>query len=200
MAQLEALWSPAMGPKPFYVVSPYVFGSTDLLTSIPDEAHRRMLGVNFAAAEESALYEQYLSNLKAVYGDDPTLEGKENFYDAAYFVMYAIAGAGNPPELTGKEVASGMLRLVNPTSSAPVIEVGRSEVASGLFALGMGLDIGLMGTLGPPDFNTATGARRGAPSIYCVDDGVRIQNALLYDPDTGTLSGMQNCVAEFPPP
>jgi len=198
---LEVLdWRPALGPKPFYVVSPYAFGATELLTAVPGEAHQRLLGVNFAAAEESELYDQYLSNLKAIYGNHSNLEGKENFYDAAYFVMYAIAGAGNPPRLTGKEVAAGMLRLINPGSKDQPYDMGSSDVPNALFALDRGLDIGLMGTLGPPDFNTATGARVGAASIYCVEDGVRIQNALLVDPDTGMLSGTQTCVPNFPPP
>jgi hypothetical protein len=203
---LEISWAPLLGPKPFYVVSPAVFGAPALTSDVgvPSEVHSRMLGVNFAAAEDSTLYDAYLSELKSIYAvgeDGANLEGKENFYDAAYFVMYAIAAVGNAPRLTGKEVASGMLRLINPDSSAELIRVGYDDVPKGLLTLSMGFDIELMGTLGPPEFNQGTGARTGIPSVYCVDaQKNRIEDALRYDPDTGMLTGSQACVPAFPPP
>jgi len=200
---LEINWAPTLGPKPFYLVSPAVFGAPDLTSTagVPPEAHSRMLGVNFAAAEDSTLYDAYLSELKSIYGNKANLEGKENFYDAAFFVMYAIAAVGNAPRLTGKEVAGGMLRLINPDSGAEPIRMGTEDIPKGLLTLSMGFDIALMGTLGPPTFNQATGARTGIPSIYCVDPQKnRIEDALGYDPDTGRLTGTQACVPDFPPP
>jgi len=200
--QLEAAWTPQQEERPFYIVSPYVFGQPDLLASTLADVHQRMFGINFAAAEQAALYNNYFSNLQQAYPNTEDLDGKENFYDAAYFLMYAIAGAG-PPPVTGREIAVGMKRLINPTSSTPRYEVGRSHVTDALTALSVTSSrIALIGTLGDPLFNI-TGARADLPSVYCVADRVRIQNALLYDPVNEEIyepaSGPQPCVPEFSP-
>jgi hypothetical protein len=195
----DATWNPAWGPKPFYVVSPYVFSQPGLLELA--DVHARMLGINFAAAEQTALYDKYYSNLTNAY-DTEDLDGKENFYDVVYFLMYAIAAAG-PPPITGTEIAAGMKRLIV-SSSANRYEVGRTDINDALGTLAVpNTKIALVGTLGDPDFNLQTGARASLPSVYCIAGGMRIQNALLYDPVAGELyepaSGPQPCVPGFPP-
>jgi len=195
---LEGGWNPAWGPKPFYLTSPYVFGRSDLTASTLADLRSRLLGVNFAAATETSLYDLYLSKLKSTYDVSFSLEGSENFYDAAYFLMYAIAGSGDPPRLTGREVAVGMTRLL---SGKVLFDVGPSDVNDivGTLRGSSTSKIALQGTMGPPDFNTTTGARRGLPSIYCIDQaGAYLQNAMTYDPVARLLEGSPICIDGFP--
>ncbi len=187
------------GEKPFYVLSPYVFGRSDLADqNFFDDVHPRLLGVNFGAAEDPTLYQLYLSKLEDTYRDVGfSLAGSENFYDAAYYLMYAIVGAGEPPRLTGNEIALGMTRLVNGRVEFNVGSMDANDVV-GTLRGSISSEISLIGTMGPPDFNTSTGARRGRPTIYCIDgNGDYVQNAMLYDVETGTLSGSPPCVADF---
>jgi hypothetical protein len=183
-------------PEPFYLASPYLFGISSF-ASQGSATWPRTLGVNFAGAENKTLYNLYLSNLKAEYTNftNLTLDGSENFYDAAYFLMYSIAGAGNPPRLTGREVAAGMTRLVTGSQG---FNVGRADVADALAALSVSNSrIALRGTMGPPDFDTSTGVRHGLPSIYCLEAGNFVQDAMTYNPDTQQLEGAPSCVPDF---
>lgn len=198
MAKLEATWNPeASGPRPFYLTSSYMFNREDLSLASLSSARTRLLGVNFAAAADTTLYDLYVSKLKSTYDVDFSLEGAENFYDAAYYLMYSIVGAGTPPRLTGKEVALGMTRLL---SGKTKFNVGSKDVNSIIGNLRGSPDsfISLQGTMGPPDFNTSTGARRGAPSVYCIDsDGNYLQNVMIYDAVEKTLSGSPACISDF---
>jgi hypothetical protein len=198
---LEQEWTPALGPKPFYVISPYAYGAPELTdpTQPLVQAHQRMLGVLNAGAEDTTLYQKLLNDLEDAYPQAEGYAGKENFYDAAYFVMYAIAAAGNPARLTGDQVAVGMTRLINPTGNTPMFDVGTTDIPYALGQLTFS-KIGLVGALGQPDFDAGAGVRNGVPSIYCVDGDLnKIQDALRYDPDTGSISGTQSCVPNFPP-
>ena len=178
--------------KPFYLASPYLFGLLEFAENAPAN---RTLGVNFAGAEDRSLYDAYLLKLKSTYGSSGLLlDGSENFYDAAYYLMYAIAGAGNPPRLTGREVALGMARLVD---GQVQFEVGR-RIADAIDTLEStaAATISLHGTMGPPTFNTSTGVRRGLPSIYCIEGGTFVQDAMTYNPDLEELEG-EPCIDGF---
>jgi hypothetical protein len=190
----------ATGDKPFYLLSPYMFGKSELANPLLfSQVYPRLLGVNFSAADDPTLYEVYLAKLKSTYMNlDFSLEGSENFYDAAYYLMYSMVGAGDPTRLTGEEVALGMNRLV---SGNVDFNVGYSDVDDvvGFLRGSANSEISLTGTMGPPTFNTSTGARRGKPSIYCIDsEGNYVQNAMVYDPGTETLSGSPPCITNFP--
>lgn len=187
---------PPEDPEPFYLASPYLFGVT-AYASQGSATWPRTLGVNFAGAADKTLYNLYLSNLKTAYTNftNLTLDGSENYYDAAYFLMYSIAGAGNPVQLTGREVAKGMTRLV---TGSQRLNVGRMQVPDVLAALSVtNSKIALHGTMGPPDFDTATGVRRGLPSIYCIEGGNFVQDAMSYDADDAQLEGTPSCVPDF---
>ena len=195
---VDARWAPTLGPKPFYLVSPMVFGQTALVDL--EAAKDRLFGVNFAGAEDPTLYDELQRNLELEYGDIPGMDGKENFYDAVYYLMYAIAAAGDQGELGGREIKAGLARVINP-SSAQTFPVGPDAVPEALaYLTSPNSEIALEGTLGPPDFNTVTGARRGLPSYFCVEDGERIQDALRYDRETGAVTGTQPCIPDFPVP
>ncbi len=208
---VENSWKPGNPgePPPFYLLSPYLFGLDSTIAraeqyvvgnptvNYPEfiPLKERMLGVNWAAAEDSSLYGTYYVNLFGSYGDSGlTLTGSENFYDAAYYLMYSVAAAGQVPSLSGSDVAAGMKRIVTGSTS---FDVGRADVGDALIALGTGGKIALQGTLGPPDFDTATGARHGLPSIYCVDGAEAnmsfVPDVLTYDPDAEDLVGSDPC-------
>lgn len=182
---------PPEAPEPLYLASPFLFGISGFATGAPPD---RTLGVNFAGATDTSLYDEYLLRLKATYNTPGlVLDGSENFYDAAYFLMYSIAAAGNPPRLTGREVALGMTRLLDGQLEFRVGE----NVAGAIDTLEKtSLSISLHGTMGPPDFHTSTGVRRGLPSIYCIDDGSFVQDAMTYNPDSEQLEG-EPCIPGF---
>lgn len=198
MVSLESGWNPEWGEAPFYLTSPYLFARSDLAASGFSVQHGRLLGVNFAGAADSSLYELYLAKLQSTYDVTFSLEGSENFYDAAYFLMYAIAGSGNPSVLTGTEVALGMRRLISGKTS---YQVGTSDVSNivGTLVGTSGSQIRLFGAMGAPDFNSSTGARLGLPSVYCIDQGNYFSDVMTYSPDTGELDGSPPCVPGFGP-
>lgn len=192
---LEATWPPGP-PRPFYLASPYLFGIFGF-ADLAGSSAGRTLGVNFAGASDPTLYNLYLSRLKSTYSSSGLVfDGSENFYDAAYFLMYSIAGAGDPSRLTGREVALGMTRLITGSSELDVGPGDVEQIVGTLRAISNST-IALQGTMGPPTFNTSTGARRGLPSIYCLDGSSFQQDVMTYDPETETLEGEPPCVADF---
>ncbi len=158
-------------PAPFYLVGPYNMGSTGLLrwigsgTGAISEAKRtRIAGVGIAAASDQHVLHQYENRFIGRF-NDPSGLGQENYYDAMYFTVDAIVGAGRVATLTGKNVAQGMLRLLSGSS----YDMGPSTMGAIFGALGTSTGtIQLFGTLGAPNFTLATGARVGQGSIYCV--------------------------------
>lgn len=194
---VDARWAPSKGPKPFYLVSPMLSGQ-DTVANL-EAAQSRLFGVNFAGAEDTTLYDELQDSLVLEYGNVANIDGKENFYDAVYYLMYAIAAAGDQGELGGREVKAGLARVIN--LNAQTFPVGPDAIPQALaYLTSPNAEIALEGTLGPPDFNTLTGARRGLPSYFCVEDGERIQDALRYDRETGAVTGTQPCIPDFPVP
>jgi hypothetical protein len=195
---LKAL--PADEPRPFYVLSPYQAANpgavVGLVEAVPD-LRTRAVGVNVAAAEDLRLYDEYLSAFQASYSEYAEyLPGTENFYDSVYFLLYAVSAARNAPRLTGKEVANGMLQLLD----GPPVNVGPNQIPDVKAMLAVaGGRVALQGTLGPPDFDASTGARQGVGSAWCVDEGPVVHyDALRYDKTSKTLDGELPCFEGFP--
>jgi len=183
---------------PLYLLSPHLYNELGLLdisrAGNPSRKFaQRLIGVNFASAPPSnrAIYDDYLIRLKSEYASRQlTLDGTENFYDATWLTLYAVAGAGTPPSLTGKEVASGLQRLM----SGPSWEVGPVDVANVLAVLAVpGATLSLEGTLGPPDFDVGAGLRTAHPTVWCIggtfDNYSFLSDVLTYDADTDSLLG-----------
>jgi hypothetical protein len=184
---------------PFYVFSPTALNLWwlhRLVTKMPG-LERRIVGVHTAAAEDDGLYRAYLSSFAGEFPLKPGA-GTGNFYDAIYFLLYAAAAAGPGPELTGPDLARGMVRLLG----GQRVDVGVTQIP-GTVGLLQSADntLALHGTMGPPSFDVATGARRGRGNVWCmrVVDGVptAMLDALVYDPSSDSLHGEFVCNDSF---
>lgn len=167
----------------------------------------RIVGVAYASARDTTLRDKYEARLIGANKDltDPSvLIGSENVYDATYLLIYAAAGAGQVPELSGKDLALGMRRLLSGTS----YDVGPTAISSVLTALDNQDDIGLELTLGDPDWNAARGTRNGIGSVYCLNNDAFAYegmfpkgpnyDALRFNPTTNALEDKPlPCIPNF---
>lgn len=186
-------------PRPFYLLSPIHYNNPNMPERIKQEPALayRMAGVNAAAATDTSLYDAYQIAFDSAYPEVAgESEGFENFYDAAYFLVYSAAAAGSVPFLTGRDMARGMTRLL---SGPTTYGVGRRDMTYALQALENPTSkITLNGTLGPPDFEPSTGVRRQPGSVWCIDEqGVQFSDVLRYDPETQELTGDFPCIDGF---
>jgi hypothetical protein len=215
VAVLEGAWGqvPDGQRAPFYLLSPYHAGSGALINALADfpSLNERVVGVSAAAARTSEVYGAYRRNLQSQYPDRTDLEGGENFYDAAYFLLFAVSAAGAVPELSGQQIGAGMTRLVAGTE----FSMGQSRIGDVLLALrNPAAAIALEGTLGPPDFDVETGTRRRAEgSVWCVTRDAEQRPIFHYDvltldestssvgvienPQTSKLVGELGCLPGF---
>jgi hypothetical protein len=190
---VPALETPAPETEPFYLLSPWniqVDPLTRLLVKYP-ELYRRIAGVNFAAAEDRTIYDAYQARFDAAF---PVLAGTrdhENYYDAAYYLIYAAAAAGRVTPLTGPNLASGMQRLLSGRYS---FSVGPDDLVPAFVALEEpGSSIVLNGAMGPPDFDPRTGARVEPGTVWCVTEGRKLHMDVLRLDSEGRLSGDFPC-------
>ena len=164
---LEDQWNNAteMAEKPFYILSPFHFSARGL-TPYLARYKTRMAGINAAASTDRTLVNKYLNLYQSEFTGEGDYEGYENFYDAAYFLMYAAAAAvpNASQQLRGQDLADGMKRLID--MDAPRHGIGEDKATAILQALAIG-SIGLDGTMGPPEFNPNTGARTTPGSVWC---------------------------------
>jgi hypothetical protein len=199
---VEALWADETHRRPFYLLSPHQYARPDFLSELlnhwtpePDAPlHRRIAGINWAAAADRSVYEVYARELTMNYANVKLPVSGENFYDAAYYLLYATAAAGNP--LSGKRIAQGMERLLSGSQS---FDVGRRDLNAALTTLYTSSNntIELIGSMGPPAFNSA-GGRSEAGSVYCINSLPEyIPDGLRYDPGSDRLTGTFPCWA-FP--
>jgi hypothetical protein len=198
---VERGWDAVSGgqAKPFYILSAYNYNEAKLADTLLTNAsaRTRLVGVNGAGAANPQNYTDYLRRWDATFPDDTDVRGYENFYDAAYYLMYSAAAASrNTSVSTGEDLGDGMRRLLRGPSS---FNVGDVDMPAAMAAL-QSTSIELIGTLGPPDFDETTGVRQTPGSVWCVN-GTRafVADALRYsqpdpaDPTTATLTGT------FPP-
>lgn len=167
----------------------------------------RIVGVAYASAEDPRLlnaYELRLISASKDLSDPSVVLGSESVYDATYLMIYAAAAAGDPPLLTGRDLATGMRRLIE---GVPY-DVGPSSISSVLTALDNAQDVALNLTLGEADWNVQRGTRTGRGSVYCLNNGGfdyetdfplgPNRDVLRYDPETNTLDdGPLTCIPNF---
>ena len=204
---LEGSWA-TIAPgqaQPFYVLDDHYFGSKSmvaLLRNLPGDFRKRMVGVNPAGARDTGLYDSYLREISA---DNPSgwlLDNIENFYDTAYFMLYAAAAVGPGTGLpSGWELSRAMKRLVHGRR----FNVGVADIQNAASWLNASPEntMALYGTLGEPDFDLETGTRRHLEgSVWCVadeSDGAFSfrYNVLRVSPDGAALEGEFECFPGF---
>lgn len=208
-------WSTATGgqQRPMYLLGSSMAPETWALYGASEAGGgftslmNRIVGVAYASAEDPKLRSNYESRLLSANTDlaDPTiLLGSESVYDATYMLVYATAAAGQVPELTGRQLARGMQNLLGGTS----YDVGPTAISSLLTALDNGDEVGLNLTLGPPDWNVSNGTRKGAGSVYCLNNAQPgyestfpkgpNADALRYDLETDSLEDKPlPCITNF---
>jgi hypothetical protein len=192
--------------RPFYILSPFnagdLSGVQKLLGDLIDgridaTANRRVIGVEGAGAPDETLQNAFAARLMRRFGNVNVESG--NYYDSTYFLAYAMYGAEG--SLTGSSIADGMLQLLH----GQAFGVGPDDITNVFKALGdPATTIELDGTLGPPDFDVATGTRIDNGSIYCFDDsmlqGLTLRSEVLrYDPSSGQFTGSFPCIPGFYP-
>lgn len=198
MMALEQLWGGVSGPvssrpRPFYVLSPTNHASAHDVQALLDNLaqngfaapYQRVVGVGVAPPADRRLHRDYLVRLLSKY-PNAQREG-ENYYDALYYLLYAMYGAGSV-ELTGTSIAAGMQRLI---AGRIELEVGPTAISEVFGALAPAEGkIRLLGTLGPPDFDLISGVRRSVGSVYCfAAQGGLQSHVLVYDPESDRLVG-----------
>jgi hypothetical protein len=175
---------------PFYVLPPSRARTSDLRERVvADESLRtRVVGLNYAAAEDTTLYDALVERLQTVSPDGFDASGIENTYDAIYFLLYAaIAGGAG-----GTKMAAGMQRLL----AGPRRDIGPEKIASVVERLTANPDniLSFYGTLGKPDFHRPSGGRFAYANAWCLNEDLSYaMDVLRYDPLTQQLSGTFPC-------
>jgi len=192
--------------RPFYILSPYNAGNLGPLTArisealerAPDvEAQQRYVGVSVAAAADRTLQNAYALRLGSQFKS--ALKDTAQYYDAIYFLAYAMYGANQPEGLTGSGIAEGMRRLLDGTN----VSIGPGAIVDAFDVLSTdGATLHLETTLGPPNFDEATGVRPVDGSVFCFTRQNNTASAridvLRYDRDEQALTGKGfPCISGF---
>jgi hypothetical protein len=186
--------------RPFYVLSPEIAAYSSLpnatLKQVPyADIIQRSAGINFAGYEDRTLYKMYRANFQTLYGAAAFIEEHENFYDAMYYLAYAVAAAGTPAGLDGDDLALGMKRITARGETS--FNVGPNDIGKTLIALQQG-DVNIKGTMGPSNFFPGTGIRELDGSVWCMKPEGALYNVLRIDPETRELTGdFTECIADF---
>lgn len=163
--------------RPFYLLSHMLYNQGSLLTHAGNSFKSvglgsRMVGINYALNPDDALYQSYLTRLKASYPASTlpgglVLDGTENFYDAAYYLLYSVAAA-NRTTYTGEDIRDALTSRV--VFGAEPLDIGPAFIAAAVrnFRDDPGYSIQLTATMGPPNFDRATGTRISKTAAWCV--------------------------------
>ncbi|HEY3669003.1 MAG TPA: hypothetical protein VGL19_23560 [Polyangiaceae bacterium] len=205
---LESDWNESnlTAPRPFYILSPYNAGDLSSVHTLMDSLiqggvdatpNRRFVTVSIAGPADLTLQNQFATRLRTEFKDAYPNSG--NYYDAFYFLAYAMYAAGSAP-LTGSTIAAAMRRLID----GKAIDVGPANIAASFQALSKAdASIELDGTLGPPNFDLASGVRHDQGSVLCfkLDSGALSleTDVLRYDTQLGQFQGTFPCFDGFYP-
>ena len=207
---LEAEWETQANGKrrPFYILSPFNAGDLrELLGRVngqleraPDvEDQERYVGVSIASAVDNTLQNAYEIRLSSI-AEDP-INDTANYYDAVYYLAYAMYGANQPDGITGSGIAAGMNRLLDGDD----VNIGPSAISSTFKTLSdKKKTVHLVSTLGPPDFDRTTGVRRVDGSVFCFkrtgNTAKPVFDTLRYDRTSDALVGDSlPCISGFFP-
>ena len=201
---VESGWGTANPGKsrPFYLLGTGAYNDpamNAMINNAPNHSgekplYQRILGINWPAAADQTVYQDYRNRWIAANGAPQ--DGYENFYDAMYYLMYGVAAARAP--LTGAQIAAGMLRIDAIGSKIPQVDVGPSDdmvTYVNRLSSDTSSKIELIGAGGPPNWDVY-GGRNDPGSVWCVNTvGVFQPDQLRYDPDTSTLQPSDTTLA-----
>lgn len=163
--------------QPFYLLSTYndqdavVTNVIEQSPNLSASRDARLAGINYASAVDSTVLDAYNSRFVNNLQNGPGQAGlgQENYYDAMYFAIYSAAAVGRLA-LTGNEVAQGMSALIGQSPPYAAEPVGPGPQMGTIFDdIGPGgQTISLVGTLGPPNFDLASGARISQGDVFCL--------------------------------
>lgn len=205
---LEEDWGGIQPSKtpPFYILSPYDAGNlNELLRRVsarieiePKVDHNeRYVGVSIASAADNTLQNAYGIALRSKFKN--AIVDTANYYDAVYFMAYAMVGANQPTGLTGTGIAAGMQRLM----SGDPLNVGPGQISDAFPLLaGDKSTLHLLSTMGPPDFDAKTGVRAVDGGVFCFkrtqNSAQLVPDALRYDRAGNKLTGKPfPCISGF---
>lgn len=211
MPLLESTWDGATSDqdRPFYLLSPFNYADSSLTTLVQNDAtdpngstmkgkvplHQRILGFNWSAALDDTLYKGYQLRFQEAYNVPPVPQ--ENYYDGAYYLMYAVAASRLP--LSGTRIAESMLRVIDGSTQVPVGPGSAMSSAINGFR-DSNYKIELIGAGGPPTWDQF-GSRSDPASVFCVDvNGAYLADVQRYNTGTMQLDGSvpTACIDAFP--
>jgi hypothetical protein len=179
---IESAWDSGANtqdlPRPIYLLSHFIYNTSELRTTLNTTGFSpasRIVGVNYALAQDSrsqGLYQSYLARLQNSYSGSLALAGTENYYDGAYALLYSLAAAAAvSPNPTGLDIRDGLDRVISTNTAAPLVNIGPTNIGTYISRLTNDLfyEMGLWGTMGPPDFDRVTGTRVTATSAWCIE-------------------------------
>jgi hypothetical protein len=206
--EVEADWVQNAGAKrrPFYILSPFNAGDlSDLLGRVSGQLERtpgvqeqqRYVGVSIASALDNTLQNAYEVRLSSVTPDP--VNDTANYYDAVYYLAYAMYAANQPDGITGSGITAGMQRLLQGSD----VNIGPIPISSTFKTLAnQKSTVHLVSTLGPPDFDATSGVRPVDGSVFCIDrtgnTAKPLFDALRYDKAKKVLTGdALPCISGF---
>mgnify|MGYP001546845719 CR=1 FL=1 len=197
---IEDEWGVKAGghPRPFYILSPYNAGDvTALLARISGKLEgdinagqdqQRYVGVSIAPAADISMQNAYGIRLRSKFKN--AIVDTANYYDAIYYLAYAMYGANEPEGLTGTGITRGMQRLL----TGDAYKIGQTPASATFKALSVeDATIHLDSTLGLPDFDPKTGVRPVDGGVFCFkrlgNTAKLAPDVLRFDSQSETLTG-----------
>ncbi|RYZ09139.1 MAG: ABC transporter substrate-binding protein [Myxococcales bacterium] len=208
--RLETEWGVLAGGKkrPFYILSPYDAGNVNTLRDRisgviqedPNggEDNERYVGVTIAPPADVTLQRAYEVRLRSLFKD--AILDTANYYDATYYLAYAMYAADQPAGLTGSGISAGMQRLF---AGKQNFDVGPGVIGDVFDALRKpGSFVHLNGTLGPPEIDVSRGVRPVDGGVFCFSrtgtSARVVPNAARFDRDQEKFVGsLAACNPDF---
>jgi hypothetical protein len=164
---------------PFFIFSPINAAATSDFSALLQSStagsfrviYERFLGINVAGADDRDVYSEYQKRLRNY--QKQAADGFENYYDAIYYLAYAIYRAG-VVSIDGRNISSGMSSLSNgvPLRVGPmgVIDGGMAQLIDQAFQeLKTHGSVQLVGASGS-GFDVMHGVRINKAGLYCFED------------------------------
>lgn len=206
---IESDWDTATSglDRPFYILSPLDYninGMSTLISTSDTKTNntgvplfQRVIGINWPAAVDQTIYNAYQDRFVTKYHYAAPFY--DNYYDAAWFLLYGVAGSAQP--VGGIAIRDGLIRATRGTTQYPV---GPDDALDAVNTLkNGGAKIQVVGAGGPPNWDTQ-GTRDDPGTVWCVNQvGTYFPDQYRYNTSTKELDGttwFTTCNFHFPAP